>query len=295
MQRTSEDTDRITPDMVSRSGLRWYKNRVVLNYDMDSKELNGSWKVEGFTGTDTDGRRMMLTMAATAASRFLIPDSFRDLSPDVLRDLSRIFPYYSERRSARPVDAFVHEGWPRVYDFPVNSHWHQTVLYNNSLPTTEAEISVPLSGDTVDGALGLDPAKEYYVYDFWNNHFAGRVKGAGTLNQTLRPGEARMLSIHEVEPNPQFLSTSRHLLQGYVDLARRPVWNARDHTLSGAARIIGGETYDIVIALNGYHALKASAKNAAIRVEPIAGGENLALLKMDAPENATIEWKLACQ
>jgi len=295
LQRTSDDTDRISPDMVSRSGLRWYKNRVVMNYDMDSKELNGSWKVKGFTGTDTDGRRMMLTMAAMAASRFLIPDSFRDLSPDVLRDLSRIFPYYSERRSARPVDAFVHEGWPRVYDFAVNPHWHQVVLYNNSLPTTEAEISAPLSGDIVDGALGLNAGKEYYVYDFWNNRFAGRVKGSGVLKQTLRPGEARMLSLHEVEPNPQFLSTSRHLLQGCVDLARRPVWNARDHTLSGAARIIGGETYDIVIALNGYHALKASARNAAMRVEPVAGDENLALLRINAPENATIEWKLVCQ
>jgi hypothetical protein len=294
-QRTSDDTDRISPDMVSRSGLRWYKNRVVLNYDMDSKELNSSWKVKGFSGSDTDGRRMMLTMAAIAASRLLTANSFRDLSPDVLHDLSRAFPYYSERRSARPVDAFAHEGWPRVYDFAVNSHWHQTVFYNNSLPTEAAGFSVPLSGDPVDGALGLDGAKDYYVYDFWNNHFAGRVKGSDTLNQTLRPGEARMLSIHQVEPNPQFLSTSRHLMQGYVDLARRPVWNARNRTLSGAARIIGGETYDIVIALNGFHPLKASAKNARIRLEPVAGDDNLALLRMDAPENATIEWTLACQ
>jgi hypothetical protein len=262
---------------------------------MDSKELNSSWKVKGFSGSDTDGRRMMLTMAAIAASRLLTANSFRDLSPDVLHDLSRAFPYYSERRSARPVDAFAHEGWPRVYDFAVNSHWHQTVFYNNSLPTEAAGFSVPLSGDPVDGALGLDGAKDYYVYDFWNNHFAGRVKGSDTLNQTLRPGEARMLSIHQVEPNPQFLSTSRHLMQGYVDLARRPVWNARNRTLSGAARIIGGETYDIVIALNGFHPLKASAKNARIRLEPVAGDDNLALLRMDAPENATIEWTLACQ
>ena len=146
-QRTSWDTDKISPDMVSRSGLRWYKNRVVYNYDMDSKELNSSWKVTGFTGTDTDGRRMMLTMAAVAASRLLIANSFRDLSPEVLYDLSRTFPYYQERRSARPVDAFTHDGWPQVYDFAVNPRWHQVVFYNNSLPTKITDISVALSGD----------------------------------------------------------------------------------------------------------------------------------------------------
>jgi hypothetical protein len=294
-QRTSWDTDKISPDMVSRSGLRWYKNRVVLDYDMDSKELNSSWKVNGFTGSDTDGRRMMLTMAAIAASRLLTANSFRDLSPDVLHDLSRTFPYYNERRSARPVDAFVHDGWPQVYDFAVDSRWHQVVLYNNALPTEKASFSIPLSGDSVDGKLGLDSGKDYYVYDFWNNHFIGRIKGSETLNQTLRPGEARMLSIHEVEPNPQFISTSRHILQGYVDMARLPVWNAEQHILSGASKVIGGETYEIAIALNGFHAVKASAKNGRIRVEPFPGDENLAVLKIDVPENATVEWSLACK
>ena len=38
-QRTWGDTDVITPEMVARSGLRWYKNRVVVNYDMDAKNL----------------------------------------------------------------------------------------------------------------------------------------------------------------------------------------------------------------------------------------------------------------
>ncbi|HZT22994.1 MAG TPA: hypothetical protein VFB55_08825 [Verrucomicrobiae bacterium] len=293
-QRISWDTDKITPDMVSRGGLRWYKNRVVLNYDMDSKDLYSSWKVPGFNGSDEDGRRMMLTMTAIAGSRLIIANSFRDLSPEVLHDLSMAFPYYSERRSARPVDAFVRDGWPQVYDLVINPNWHQVVLYNNALPTKKAHFSVPLSGDSVDGALGLDPQKEYYVYDFWNDHFVGRIKGSGTLNQTLRPGEARMLSIHAVEPHPQFISTSRHILQGYEDMARLPVWNARKNTLSGASKVIGGETYEIVIALNGFQAVKASAPNARIRVEPHPDNKNLTSLKIDALEDLTVPWNLVC-
>ena len=295
LQRTSWDTDKISPDMVSRSGLRWYKNRIVYSYDMDSKDLNTSWKINGFTGSDQDGRRMMLTMAYVAASRLLIANSFRDLSRETLADLSRTFPYPRERRSARPVDAFVHDGWPQVYDFEVNRRWHQVTLCNTAIPTKEATLCVPLSGEQAEGALGLDSRKEYYVYDFWNHRLAGRLQGAQSLKQTLRPGEARMLAIHEVEANPQFISSSRHLMQGYLDLARYPAWDKAAGSLHGAARVVGGETYEVVIALNGYQPLKATTRTGHVRVVPPPNGEDLAFLRIEAPENGVVEWALRCE
>jgi hypothetical protein len=291
LQRISWDTDKISPDMVSRGGLRWYKNRVVYNYDMDSKDLTNSWKVEGFNGSDQDGRRMMLTMEYVAASRLLLASSFRDLPPEAIYDLSRTLPYPAERRSARPVDAFVCDGWPRVYDFAIDSRWRQVTLYNNALPTREELFSVPLSGEAADGALGLDALKEYYVYDFWNNRFAGRFKGADRLTQTLRPGEARMLSVHEVEPNPQFISTSRHIMQGYLDLERRPVWNPRKQILTGASRVVAGEPYEVVLALNGYRPVKASANNASAETG-ILSGDGLLILRLASETNTTAQWKV---
>lgn len=115
-QRTARDSNKISPTLIARSALRWYKNRVVLAYDMDAKDLTDAWtpktsgleKHEGFagwSGTDQDGRRMTLTMAYVAAGRLLLANSFRDLSPEILHDLERTFPYPSEPRSARPVDA----------------------------------------------------------------------------------------------------------------------------------------------------------------------------------------------
>lgn len=38
--------------------------------------------------------------------------------------------------------------------------------------------------------------------NFWNNNFVGKVKGNQELKQKLRPGEARMLSIHEAVNYP---------------------------------------------------------------------------------------------
>ena len=281
-QRTSGDTDKITPDMVSRSGLRWYKNRVVIAYDMDSKELYSAWKVNGWTGTDQDGRRMLLAMAYVAASRLLLANSFRDLKPEVLHDLERTFPYPTEPRSARPVDAFIHKGWPRVYDFAVTRDWHQVTLFNSALPTKEETITVPLAGELVDGALGLDPAAEYHVYDFWNDTYVGTIKGSGVLMQTLRPGEARMLSVRKVQRHPQVLSTNRHIMQGYYELSEVKWANNR---LTGKARVVAGEPFRITIALNGQQPADGQPLQ-------LSADGKLAVITLDCPENGTVKWSV---
>lgn len=293
-QRTACDTDKISPDLVSRSGLRWFKNRVVISYDMDSKDLTSAWKVEGWSGTDQDGRRMMLTMAYVAASRLLLANSFRDLAPETLHDLERTFPYPTESRSARPIDAFVHDGWPRVYDFAVTPDWHQVTFFNSALPTREETISVPLAGDTAGGALGLDSAAEYYAYDFWNDRFVGRFKGGYTLAQTLRPGEARMLSIRKVENHPQVLSTSRHIMQGLAELSDVK-WDAAKKHLTGKADLIAGEPMRIALVGNGFKATNASSGNASARLEPHTAAAEIAVLLLESPRNGQVWWSVEYQ
>lgn len=287
-QRTSNDTDLIDPAMVSKSGLRWYKNRVVIAYDMDSKEINSSWKIAGFKGTDTDGRRMMLTMAYVAASRLLLANSFRDMSPEALHDLERTFPYPKEPRSARPVDAFITKGWPQVYDYAVNKKWHLLTLYNTLLPTRPQAFSVPLSAQPADGGLGLDPKKSYHVYDFWNRKYVGVVKGKDALKQTLRDGEARVLAIHELESHPQFLSTNRHIGQGLLDMVGQPDWDPMTRTLSGVSKVVGGETYKLVLARNGFKPLSSRSASGTAKVRELPAG--LAELSLDCPNNAEVRW-----
>jgi len=246
---------------------------------------SGLEKNEGFTGwsgTGQDGRRMTLTMAYVAASRLLLTKSFRDLSPEIIRDLERTFPYPTEPRSARPIDAFSHKGFPRVYDFAVTSDWHQVTLFNNTLPTKVETIAIPLAGEPVDGALGLDPAAEYHVYDFWNDSYVGTVKGAGTLTQNLRPGEARMLSIRKVQKNPQVLSTNRHLMQGYCELSDVKWENNR---LSGKAKVVANEPFKLTIALNGRTLVAAPD----LTVSPDG---KIAVLTLSRPANETIKWSI---
>lgn len=291
-QRTWGDNSQITPEMVSRSGLRWYKSRVLFSYDMDAKNLLHGWKRPGYAASDQDGRRMLLTMAYVAASRLLLSTSYRDMPPEVLFDLERTFPYHTAPQSARPVDMLVCKGWPKVYDFAVTPQWHQVTFFNNDDPSRELSLAVNLSGDMACGSLGLDASQDYYAYDFWNDCPAGQFKGTARLTQILRPGEARMLSIHQVEPNPQFLSTSRHLMQGYLDLPERPAWDASQGVLRGTSRVVGGETYKLVLACNGFKPVSATADDAVVKIKPLPGSAGLVQLTVASPHNADIHWTM---
>ena len=97
---------------VTRCGMRWYKNRVLVNQDTDSKNLVR-------LQDKRDHLRAVLTMAYVTTGRLLLANSFSQFSPETIRDLSRTFPYHTTPKSARPVDAFVADS-PAVYDFEVN-------------------------------------------------------------------------------------------------------------------------------------------------------------------------------
>jgi hypothetical protein len=288
-QRTSGDTASISPKLIARSGLRWYKNRVLFAYDMDSKSLLNAWKETSPNITDEDGRRMALTMCYVAASRLLLANSFRDLPPDVISDLERTAPYHSQPQSARPLDAFIADDLPRVYDFPINADWHQLTLLNAD-GDLQATLKVALSGEPAAGAIGLDPKSEYYFYDFWNDTFSGRLSGSETLKQTLRAGEARMLSVHRVELHPQFLSTNRHVMQGFVDLVGLPQWDAERNALSGVAKVVGRQTYQIILASNGHLVASAKASGATAKIEPLAGSKGLYRLSLEALKTTEVVW-----
>ena len=211
-------------------------------------------------------------MSYTVTGRLLLTESFSRFNKEVLYDLSRIYPFHSTTLSPRPVDAFVHDV-PNIYDFAISRGWHQVVLYNES--ETSKDIAIPLSGENISGGLGLSSDKQYYLYDFWNNRFAGLYNGSTSVSQSLDGGEARVISIHEKVDHPQFISTNRHMMQGYVDMVEKPVWSTQKMELTGISSIIAGEPYSIIIALNGYSTESAFADHAECEFELLDASAHL--------------------
>lgn len=290
-QRIWGDNDIFTPEMVTRSGLRWYKNRVIVSYDLDAKD-----PLKAKPLSNNDGLKTLMTMAYIVSGRFLMARGFYQLSPEQLFIMSRTFPYHAVPKSSRPVDAF-NPGVivPRIFDFEVNPCWHQLTLYNpnsDSLKPRLNIIEVSLGKSLNEGGLALNKEKEYYLYDFWNDKLIGRLRGDTTLSQDLRTGETRMISIHEAEKNPQFISTNRHIMQGYVDMTRYPSWNSSRKKLSGKSKVVGGEACRIIIALNGFKPVKALAMGARASVKVLDKMNGLAVLEIMKAENGEVEWEI---
>ena len=287
-QRVWADTHQLLPEMITRTALRWYKNRVVVNYDMDSKDPVNATPVENLEGFKT-----IMTMSYVISGRFLMGRSFNQLSEKQMHVFSRTFPYHSFPKTARPIDAFTSSyPVPRIFDFEVSPEWHQLTFFNDN-QNNSVVLNVIPAASLNKGGLGMNENKEYYLYDFWNDAFLGKINGKDSLVQTLRPGETRMISIHEVKENPQFISTNRHIMQGYVDMVKKPHWKPETNTLTGVSSVVGGESYVVTLALNGY-VPKQVLTDGDIKAEVTIrqNNSNLADLILEVPENTNVNWTI---
>jgi hypothetical protein len=303
-KRIQEDTDKLYPPMVTRAGLSWYKNRVAVYYDLDAKNPD-----HGVPTNSIDGARAMFTMTALVSGRLEVGKYLGLMSPEQLQVLSRVVPLYLGPQSARPVDAFSTNKFPRIYDLKVQPGWHQLTFYNTAIDGTwttdwekiihplqgqllPATIGVDLGSATDDGGLGLDPKKLYYIFDFWNDHYIGCIRGSDRLSQQLRPGEARMMSIHEKLDHPQFISTNRHILQGVLDMVKCE-WQPQKKKLVGNSRLlVADEPYIITIAENGFHIKTASAAGAKISWQARPESPDLLSVSLLSHVGGSVDWQI---
>jgi hypothetical protein len=279
-QRTWSDANNFEARMVSTGGLRWYKNRTVFNYYPDSKAVHG---------LSPELRRSMLTMIYLTSGRIDLVTSFSLFTPEIVHDFSRIYPAYREPFTARPLDAFTGVADPQVYDLELTPDWHQITLFNTGAEA--ATISVALSGDRTTGAIGLDPGSSYYAYDFWSDSLIGKLPGTAKLERELGHLNCAMISLRKVQPNPQVLSTNRHLLQGWVDLANVK-WNGESGSLTGTAKVIGDEPFRIVVANNGRKPASVMADGVTARIEPSASGDDLTVIILESDSSGEVTWAL---
>lgn len=286
LQRVWWDSSDFKPEMASRMGLRWYKNRSVFNYYPDGKSL---FYPESKEPLPSNVRRTILTQIGLLSGRLELATSFGSMTEGMKHDVTRLYPVLQGTKSFRPVDMLQGKKQPEVYVYDINAKWSQVILCNNEQEVKI--ISAPLSGIQYEtGSLGLQPNKEYYVYDFWNQKLIGIFSGKETLKIELEAQQALVYSIHEVEDRPQFISTNRHLMQGLMEL-HTIHWNEKKKIYSGKADVVGGETMEIVIASNGYNSPTAKVSVGSVRVSPLE--ENLVLVQIDCDSNKTVNWELS--
>lgn len=100
------------------------------------------------------------------------------------------------------------------------------------------------------------------------------------------------MSVHKVETHPQLLSTNRHIMQGYMDMPGLPRWDSTNFILSGRSDVVADETCKIVLATNGYTAVKAEATVGAASIKVVPGAVGMMVLSIDLPVNSAAAWKV---
>jgi hypothetical protein len=283
------DGCRIGTDGFSYAGLAQFNswNNVVWRNDPDHIELNDdryrSTLVTSLTGSAlllTDKPSFYRTGDVRPAKRVApvlgtLPGQIFDVDPSRSDALDR-------------VDTEVSGSGPRVFDaglaptcdlflLEVNRPFEDWVVLGR---TGESAAEIRFAD------LGLDPLKEYFVYEFWSDRLLGSFTGGfgpGPLDHVFR---SQALIIRERRPHPQVVSTSRHVTGGGVDLADVR-W--KDGVLSGRSRLVAGDPYEIVITepegfrLEGFEADGAAPQE--IRREGI-----VLKVRFTAAESREIGW-----
>jgi hypothetical protein len=220
---------------------------------------------------------------------FSVPGQLYDYDPsktDWLKEHER-----TEIRSGRsptPVDG---DQFGEVSAFWLNEfntffgHWY--VLHRLNWPEKNKK-EMDLPPVTIRFAdLGLDPAKEYLVYEFWGDRMLGVHKKMFRLER-LEPYGIESLAIREKLGRPQLLSTNRHLSQGAAEIEKL-LWE--DHTLRGRSRVITEDRYVITVYVpQGYRFKSAKADGQEVVTE-----EKDQILKVSwlPQQTASVAWEIA--
>jgi len=278
IQRNASDNNRFETQYVTSSGLRWYKSGVVFACYPDSKAIHIY---------DSDIRKSLLTMMAFTTGRLELATPFEMLTPEMVYDISRIYPYYSEKRRAKPIDAFTGVSNPQIYDLALTPDWHQVAFFNGESP--KASISLSLNKSTVAGGLNLPAGTEYYVYDFWGDRFVGKLSSAETISVALDSMHCALYSVRKVEKTPQVISTNRHILQGWLD-TKDVKWTPQNKTLSGIASVIMNEPFKIVIASNTWKEKKVEVDGAIVEMKDYPHHANLKVITIQSTKSKDVKW-----
>lgn len=204
------------------------------------------------------------------------------LPAERLNLLKRTMP--SHGLKPRPVDIFERE-IPSIWLLAdTRSQPRRDVIGVFNWESTDQAFDYPLE------RVGLDAAKEYFVFDYWQN--ASLPVLHGRLHIDVPARSCRVLAVRPRTSHPIVLSTSRHITQGMVDMAQE-TWNWKTRTLTGSSRLVGGDAYELRIAGGqAPQSFRVSLPDEIAGVQlKVKTDSGLTRVVLDSPDSREVSWK----
>ncbi|HPT14584.1 MAG TPA: alpha-galactosidase [Bacteroidales bacterium] len=221
-------------------------NNVVWRNDPDHIELKEKVAFPACMVTSMTGSLFMLTDKPPVYETPLIEAAKRSIPvlftmPGQIYDIDPSCSMYINR-----VGSQLSGSGPRIFDARYTSPYTHFILeinkpYENWLllgRTDESRKSFTFA------ELGLDPGKEYNVFEFWAKKYLG------TFKNSFEPGipdpyyNCQMLCIREKQDHPQLIATSRHISCGGLEVSDLS-WNVMH--LEGNSSLVGKDEYSIYL------------------------------------------------
>ncbi|MFH0990609.1 MAG: glycoside hydrolase family 36 protein [bacterium] len=284
------DGCRIGDDGFAYAGLSQYNsfNNVIWRNDPDHIELNDdayrSTMVTSLTGSLfmlTDKPAVYRTNIIEPAKRtvpvlFTLPGQIYDVDPSRSDLLSG-------------VDVEVSGSGPRPFDagYTPNCHLYQLELNRpferwNILGRTGGEFNEIRFAD-----LGLDPSKEYYVFEFWSKKLLGSFQASFPPGQIDAKFRSQAFCIRERKQYPQVLASSRHITCGGLEMTDVR-WSGED--LAGKSMLVAGDPYVLYLSEPEGYVLQ-NFDSPQLKAERIERDGRMVKITLRSEKNIEMQWK----
>lgn len=197
---------------------RLFTHNIVYFNDPDTLLVNKDLSLEE--------ARVTTTVVSLPGQMMFSGDKLAELPPDRIALLQKALPVCD----VYPMDLYPIETLYSVWDLKIRRSfldWDVVAMFNWTDHKKRSGFSFE--------DLGLDPNREYAVYEYWTHRFCGLVRKNFSID--LPAHAVRLLAVHPVQKIPQFLSSDRHITQGAVDLTDL-VFNK--NRLKGKIKLVAG-------------------------------------------------------
>ncbi|MHB8095140.1 MAG: NPCBM/NEW2 domain-containing protein [Candidatus Aminicenantales bacterium] len=256
----------------------YYQHNIVWYADPDVMLLRPPLSIEQ--------ARAWATLQGLTGQALFSSDRLPDLPEDRVEMLKRVFPAVD----ARPLDLYPSPREKRIWDLKINHLGRNYDVVGVFNYDEKAADKVLLQWK----ALGLPETGRVHAFDFWNKEYLGAWEAGMAVD--VPPAACRVLMLLPATGDIQLVSTSRHITQGWVDLASLSAANGGTRQ-AGKSHVIKGDPYELRFAFpqgRNFKVAKASARGASGELPVnVFNYQGWAVVRMLSPKTEDIEWEVS--
>jgi len=230
-----------------------------------------------------DQARVWAAIQGLTGQALMATDRMPDLSKGRVGLLKTVYP----ATDIRPLDLFPAGRTKKIWDLKVNHlgrSYDVVGIFN--FDASKSEQTLLRWKD-----LGLPSDRQVHVFDFWSKEYLGEW-GAG-IAVDAAPTSCRLLTLVPADDHVQLVSTSRHVTQGWVDLA--DLGRGDDDSFHGTSRVIKGDPYDLRFAFprgKGMAVGSVTARGKGRVAFNVDNHQGWASVELVSPTTQSVKWEV---